>query len=76
MEFELYNAWMEEVNKKIADVYRKTKEEHLAAAKLEHICALGSPDNETATIHENSADIHRNFAKYMDDLISEINNKE
>ena len=76
MEFELYNAWMEEVNKKITDVYRNAKDDHLSIAKHEHICALGSTDNETATIHERSADIHRNFAKYMDDLIKEINNKE
>ena len=67
MEF-LHKVWLE-------DMYREAKADHIAVSNHEHLCALGSPNNEIATIHEQSADMHREFAKMMDDLISELNNK-
>jgi len=65
---DMYKIWLE-------DMYKEAKADHLAIANHEHLCALGSPDNETATIHEQSAERHREFAKMMDDLISELYTK-
>lgn len=68
MQKELHNIWLE-------DMYKEARDNHLAVARHEHLCALGSPDNETATIHENMADIHRNFAKLMSNMIAELHVK-
>lgn len=68
LRIELHNIWLK-------DIYKNAKEDHLAMASHEHLCALGSPNNETATIHENSADIHRTFAKLMDNMIAELHEK-
>ena len=65
MAWDILKIWLE-------DLYNKAKEEHLATATHEHLCALGSTDNETASMHELNCDQHRKFAKLMDDLISEL----
>lgn len=56
----------------LKDLYLEAAKEHLEMAKHEHICALGSPDNESATMHEHNADDHREFARMMESMAENI----
>ena len=68
---------MNEMQKKwLEDIYLEAAEDHLSVAKHEHLCALGSPDNEIAIIHENSADSHREFANMLMAMAKNINKEE
>lgn len=60
----LITAWLN-------SMYKEARDDHLAKATHEHLCALGSPDNETAIMHEQMADVHRQFARIMNNLITE-----
>ena len=56
----------------LKDIYLNAAKEHLDTAKFEHLCALGSSNNEIATIHENSADDHREFAHILEFMAENI----
>lgn len=64
MKKDLINAWLK-------DMYGNEIEDHIAIARHEHLCALGSPDIETATIHENMADIHRAYVSFLNMLMND-----
>ena len=53
-------------------LYLNEAEEHLEVAKFEHLCALGSPNNEAAMLHEMNADEHRLFASILRSKAFEI----
>lgn len=57
-------------------LYLEEAEDHYAMAEHEHLCALGSPDNEIATMHELSADEHREFANMLKAMAKNINEEE
>jgi len=54
------------------NMYMSEAEEHFAVARHEHLCALGSPTNEIALIHEMSADEHRAFALRLVNMAKEF----
>ena len=56
----------------LKELYLNEAEEHFATAKNEHLCALGSPNNETATLHEMNADEHREFANILISMANKI----
>lgn len=60
----------------LKDLYLVSADDHLSVAKHEHLCALGSPDGETAAIHEASADEHRAFANILMSMSENIDNME
>jgi predicted NAD/FAD-binding protein len=57
-------------------LYLNEANDHLETARFEHLCALGSPNDAAAMLHEMNADEHRAFAKelqYMANKIEEGN---
>ena len=58
---EMMKYWLEAM-------YLQEADDHLGVARLEHLCALGSKDQEIAVIHENSADEHREFARILKEM--------
>ena len=60
----------------LKSLYVEEAKDHYAMAAIEHLCALGSPDNETATIHESSADEHRAFANMLKTMAKNIDEEE
>lgn len=57
-------------------LYVEEAKDHYAMAAIEHLCALGSHDNETATMHESNADEHREFANMLKTMAKKINEEE
>lgn len=57
-----FNMMTENMKTWLKALYLNEATDHYAMARHEHLCALGSPTNEIATIHEMSADEHRAYA--------------
>lgn len=53
-------------------LYREAADDHLIAGNNEHLWALGSDNNETATMHEHNAEEHREFAKILCEFADRI----
>ena len=53
-------------------MYEEAIKEHSKMAHNEHLHALGSKNNLTATMHENNADMHRLFAKELQKRINKL----
>ena len=53
-------------------LYLKEAEDHLDTAKFEHLCALGSPNDEASFLHEMNADEHREFANILKAMANKI----
>lgn len=53
---------MENLLAQITIDFGKLAEDHYAAARNEHLWALGARDNETAVMHEENSDDHRQLA--------------
>lgn len=51
---------------------REYANDHLETARLEHLCALGSPNGEDAMLHEMNADEHRKFANMLETMANNI----
>lgn len=62
---EMMKYWLEAM-------YLQEADDHLEVARLEHLCALGSKDQEIAVIHENSADEHREFARILKEMAEQL----
>jgi hypothetical protein len=56
----------------LKELYENEANDHLETARFEHLCALGSPTNEAAMLHEMNADEHRAFAKELQDMANKI----
>lgn len=68
---ELIKTWLE-------SMYKEAISEHESIAHHEHLCALGSPDMETANMHEANAEMHREFIRIAYNMIGGLytNGKE
>ena len=56
----------------LSSMYLQEAEDHLETARFEHLCALGSDDQEIAIIHEHSADEHREFARILKEMAEQL----
>lgn len=53
-------------------LYLHEAADHIETAKFEHLCALGSPDDETAMLHEINSKEHYEFADILRNLADDI----
>lgn len=56
----------------LKELYLSEANDHLETARFEHLCALGSPNNEAAMLHEMNADEHREFANILKSMATKI----
>lgn len=56
----------------LKELYLTEANEHLETARFEHICALGSPNNEASMLHEMNSDEHKEFAKLLKSMATKI----
>lgn len=53
-------------------LYLNEAADHIETAKFERLCALGSPDDETAMLHEMNSKEHYEFADILRNLADDI----
>lgn len=56
----------------LKNLYLNEAADHIEIARFEHLCALGSPDDETAILHEMNSKEHYEFADILRDMADEI----
>jgi hypothetical protein len=49
----------------LKELYTSEASDHLETARFEHLCALGTPNDEASMLHEMNADEHRAFANML-----------
>ena len=60
----------------LKQLYLNEADDHIETARFEHLCALGSPTDEIAVIHELSADEHRAFANILTSMANQIEEED
>ena len=56
----------------LMDLFKNEMEEAEGAASNEHIFALGSDDDESATQHEENAELNRQYVEILKDAYDEV----
>ena len=53
-------------------LYLNEAKEHFEVARFEHLCALGSPTDEAAMLHEMNEEEHRAFVNILKSMAKKI----